>query len=157
MCPDMVPTSSFPLLRNDEAVTAKLEESFAAHFQGSGGGDQPRVEYNPSVPFSAFGSEDFGILATSVKRPSCFWTFGGWDVDKWKKAEAEGRLSEDVPGNHSPFFAPVIMPTLQVGCDAYAVAALTWLVKGSVGTGVVGGERKREGEGDGDGDASMAG
>lgn len=31
--------------------------------------------------------------------------------------------------NHSAKFATVIMPTLQVGLDAYAVAALTWLLK----------------------------
>ena len=38
-------------------------------------------------------------------------------------------LSEDIPANHSAGFAPVIMPTLQIGLDAYAVAALTWLAK----------------------------
>jgi hypothetical protein len=41
---------------------------------------------------------------------------------------AEGRRG-DVPINHSAYFAPVIMPTLQVAVDAYAVAALTWLLK----------------------------
>lgn len=37
---------------------------------------------------------------------------------------------EDIPINHSAGFAPVVMPTLEVGTDAYAIAALTWLIKG---------------------------
>lgn len=31
--------------------------------------------------------------------------------------------------NHSAKFAPVLTPTLSVGVDSYAVAALSWLMK----------------------------
>lgn len=121
--PDLTPTSSYPFLTNDDDVTQKLEESFAEHFhQGPHGYDASTLRLG--------GSEDFGVLATSVNRPCSFWSFGGVDPASWDKAEAEGRLLEDVPINHSPFFAPVVQPTLRVACDAYAVAALTWLKKG---------------------------
>jgi hypothetical protein len=36
---------------------------------------------------------------------------------------------KELPGNHSPFFAPVIQPTLTRGVDGYVVAALTFLGK----------------------------
>jgi hypothetical protein len=48
----------------------------------------------------------------------------------YDRAEKEGRLKE-LPGNHSPFFAPVVQPTLSVGMDGYVVAALTFLGKGN--------------------------
>jgi metal-dependent amidase/aminoacylase/carboxypeptidase family protein len=75
------------------------------------------------------GSEDFSILASSVGKPYSFFVYGGTEPGKWDKAEAEGRLSEDLPVNHSGLFAPVVQPTLRVGLDGYVVAALTWLAK----------------------------
>ena len=39
---------------------------------------------------------------------------------------AEGRL-DSLPGNHSPYFAPVIEPTLTTGIQALTLAARTWL------------------------------
>jgi len=115
-------TRTFPLLINDEAVTAKLEVSFKAHFPPAPHGYDPEA---PRLP----ASEDFGELATAINRPSCFWTYGGVDPETWDRLEKECKLQEDIPVNHSPLFAPVISPTLRVAADAYAVAALTWLVK----------------------------
>lgn len=84
--------------------------------------------FNPSFgPLS--GSEDFGILGSSVGRPTCFWMYGGTDPEVWDDLEREGRQGE-VPGNHSAYFAPVVQPTLTVAVDGYALSALTWLVKG---------------------------
>ena len=120
--PAFASTRTFPLLINDEVVTAKLEESFKAHFPPAPNGydaDSPRLP----------ASEDFGELATAINKPSCFWTYGSVDPEIWDRLEKEGRLREDIPVNHSPFFAPVISPTLGVAADAYAVAALTWLAK----------------------------
>jgi len=117
--PDLKPTSSFPFLMNDDAVTAKLETSFAAHFQCSG-------QNYDSNTIKLGGSEDFGILATAVNRPANYWCYGGIDPAIWDKAEEAGKL-ESLPFNHSPYFAPVVQPTLMVATDAYAVAALTWL------------------------------
>jgi hippurate hydrolase len=42
-------------------------------------------------------------------------------------AEEAGRLDQDVPSNHSPFFAPVIEPTLSTGLAAMVAAAREWL------------------------------
>jgi amidohydrolase len=117
--PDLKPTSSFPFLVNDAGVTAKLETSFAAHFRSNG------QTYDPNT-IKLGGSEDFGVLATAVNRPASYWCYGGIDPVTWDNAEEEGNL-ESLPFNHSPYFAPIIQPTLMVATDAYAVAALTWL------------------------------
>jgi metal-dependent amidase/aminoacylase/carboxypeptidase family protein len=121
--PTLTPTTQFPLLFNDADVTNALEESFSAHFQPG------KHSYQSDIA-RLQGSEDFGILATAIGKPSCFFLYGGTDPVVWDKAGKEGRLSEDVPGNHSPFFAPVVQPTLTVGMEGYVVAALTFLKKG---------------------------
>jgi metal-dependent amidase/aminoacylase/carboxypeptidase family protein len=117
--PELQESTRFPLLFNDDGVTGKLEGEFERHF-----GKGPRA-YNMDIP-RLQGSEDFGILASSVGRPSVFFLYGGTDEEVWDRAEREGRLTE-VPGNHSPFFAPVVERTLPVGVDAYVVSALTFL------------------------------
>jgi metal-dependent amidase/aminoacylase/carboxypeptidase family protein len=120
--PVLTSTRTFPLLINDEAITTKLERSFRSHFPPAPHG------YDSEAPRLG-GSEDFGELATAINKPSCFWTYGGVNPETWDRLEKEARLMEDIPINHSPFFAPVINPTLGVAVDAYAVAALTWLIK----------------------------
>ncbi|KAI4727445.1 hippurate hydrolase [Aureobasidium sp. EXF-10728] len=119
--PTFETTRNFPLTINDDQVTERLEDSFSKHFGTS------EHSYTSSAT-KLGGSEDFGILATAVGKPSSFWTYGGTDPKIWDQVAAEGRPG-DVPINHSAYFAPVIMPTLQVAVDAYAVAALTWLLK----------------------------
>ena len=44
-------------------------------------------------------------------------------------ATSRGRVEQDIPVNHSEFFAPVIEPTLSTGTQALVVAALTYLGK----------------------------
>ena len=112
-------TRQYPVTNNDAGATAKVSESFAAHFGQS---------FDPNGP-PCGASEDFSNLATAVDKPYCFWTYGGADPELYDKAEQNGSLSEDIPANHSAKFAPVIMPTLQIGLDAYAAAALAWLAK----------------------------
>ncbi|OAL56867.1 metal-dependent amidase/aminoacylase/carboxypeptidase [Pyrenochaeta sp. DS3sAY3a] len=121
--PKLSPTTNFPFLFNDASVTNALEKTFSEHFEVGKHGytnDIARLQ----------GSEDFGILATAIGKPSCFFLYGGTDPEVYDKAEREGRLKEDVPGNHSPFFAPVIQPTLTTGTDGYVLSALTFLQKG---------------------------
>lgn len=57
-----------------------------------------------------------------------FWFFGGTDPDDWTKREKDGTLGER-PVNHSPFFAPVIQPSLKTGVECMVVAALTFVGK----------------------------
>jgi amidohydrolase len=120
--PTLTQITQFPFLYNDELVTKELEKSYSAHFEVGKQG------YNNDIP-RLQGSEDFGILATAIGKPSCFFLYGGVDPALYDKAEAENRLKDDIPGNHSPFFAPVIQPTLTTGTDGYVVAALTFLGK----------------------------
>ena len=117
--PTITRTREFPFLHNDDSATEAIEKSFSSHF-----GDA----YDPDAKRLG-GSEDFGVLATSVNKPAVFWCYGGTPHELWDKAEKEGKLQEDIPVNHSAFFAPQIMPTLQMAVDAFAVAALTWLAK----------------------------
>ncbi|KAL8812158.1 MAG: hypothetical protein Q9223_000916 [Gallowayella weberi] len=112
-------TTHFPLSVNDEAVTMEVQKSFRAFF-----GEQ----FDPNTACST-ASEDYSILGSSQGKPCCFWFFGGTDEKVWDDAEKRGRLAEDVPVNHSPFFAPVIQPTLAAGIDALCLAALTFVKK----------------------------
>ncbi len=111
------PTSSFPLTVNAKAITTQLAASFADVF--SFDADTPRVN----------GSEDFTILGSAVSRPTSFWFFGGVDPDTWDEKEREGRLMEDIPVNHSPFFAPVVQPTLVTGVRALVTGAMTFFTR----------------------------
>lgn len=120
--PVLTETTKFPFLFNDAAVTNAIEKSFSEHFEVGKQGYQNDIS-------RLQGSEDFGILATAIGKPSCFFLYGGMDHEVYDLAEKEGRLKEDVPGNHSPYFAPVVQPTLTTGMDGYVVAALTFLGK----------------------------
>lgn len=81
-----------------------------------------------SDPFGA--SEDFSILATSCGAPYVFYMYGCVDAERWDEAEKAGKVNE-IPHNHSAFFAPVIQPTMRTAVDAFALAALTFLGKPS--------------------------
>ena len=127
--PEWKCTSSFPFTINDDDVTAKLEPAFLEHFG--------KERYSSDVdPLG--GSEDFAILATEAPRkdgggkkgvPYSYWCFGGTDPQKWKDAAERGRLKEEIPINHSAYFAPVIQPTLRTGVEGLVVGALTFLRK----------------------------
>lgn len=112
-------TTSFPLTVNDEDIADQLGESFGTFFKEDFASDKP----------ASNASEDVSILATSVRVPCCFWFFGGTDQEKWDLAERNGKLAEDIPTNHSSYFAPVIQPTMRIGVEALCVAALTFLQK----------------------------
>ena len=102
---------------NDGNATERISKAFTEVFG---------EEFDPAPPTSD-ASEDFSDLATSVKKPYCFWFFGGVDGGKWDKAEKAGRIADDVPVNHSALFAPVIQPTLKTGVETLCVAALAYL------------------------------
>ena len=106
----------FPLTDNDAGVTERVAAAFADHF-----GDRAGV-----LPLQT-ASEDFSDLPTALGVPYTYWGIGGADPDAYAKAAIAGRVSQDVPVNHSPQFAPVIQPTLDTGTAALVVAALVWL------------------------------
>jgi amidohydrolase len=115
--PTIIQTRTFPTTDNDEGLADTLAQAFREQFGDRFDADTPRIN----------ASEDVTILASSQGKPSLFWFFGGTDLELYQKAEKEGRIYEDVPGNHSPFFAPVLQPTLKTGFEALCVAALTFL------------------------------
>ncbi|KAE8443201.1 hypothetical protein EG329_002069 [Mollisiaceae sp. DMI_Dod_QoI] len=121
------PTSQFPFTTNDKNTTEHVSSVFAKFFKD---------QFNPEAqPLG--GSEDFPILATEVPHkdgkgkgvPYCYWTFGGADPERYKDAKKRGKLQEEVPINHSAYFAPVIQPTMKTGVEALVVGALSFLGK----------------------------
>lgn len=96
---------TFPLLINDEEETARVIEVL----RGALGDD--KVSEKPAV----MGSEDFGALPDALGVPGVYWFFGGMPQDVVDS-------DEPTPSNHSPFFGPVMEPTLSTGtAAAYAV------------------------------------
>ena len=73
------------------------------------------------------GSEDVSWFAREAGVPLVFWFWGGVDPQKFAEAFAAGTVERDIPTNHSPFFAPVLQPTLGRGVDALVVAAREFL------------------------------
>ena len=55
-----------------------------------------------------------------------FWFVGGTDADVYAKAKASGEINK-IPTNHSPYFAPVMHPTLETGVETMVVGTLAWL------------------------------
>jgi amidohydrolase len=114
--PDITWLNSAPLLVSDPAATQATVAAFSRHF-----GDE-RLMPMPLVT----ASEDVGNFGEAAGAPTVFWFWGGLDTQTVLVAMAEGRL-DSLPGNHSPYFAPVIEPTLTTGIQALTVAARTWL------------------------------
>ncbi|MCK2029766.1 amidohydrolase [Microbacterium galbinum] len=73
------------------------------------------------------GSEDVSWFARDTGAPLVFWFWGGVDPATFAAAMAGGTLEKDIPTNHSPYFAPVIHPTIEVGVTAMSAAAREFL------------------------------
>ncbi|MCF2529607.1 amidohydrolase [Yinghuangia soli] len=115
--PEISPIGRFPVLVNDPDATGRTVGALTAHFG-------PEAVFDPGP---ATGSEDCGTFATASGAPLCFWFFGGTDREQFAAALEAGTVARDIPSNHSPLFAPVVQPTLDVGVAAMTVAALAWL------------------------------
>lgn len=108
---------SLPPTINDRTATARLTAAFDAAF-----GDGTVVD-----PGMFTGSEDVSWFAREAGVPLVYWFWGGVDPQKYADAAAAGTLEKDIPTNHSPFFAPVLHPTIERGVDALVVAAREFL------------------------------
>ena len=106
----------FPATVNDADTTARVAAAFADHFGALAG----------ELPLQT-ASEDFSDVPTALGIPYCYWGIGGVDPETYARAEAAGRVADDVPVNHSASFAPVLQPTLATGTAALVVASLAWL------------------------------
>lgn len=115
--PVFVTDHTLPPTINDVHATARLVLAFDAAF-----GEGTVID-----PGMFTGSEDVSWFAREAGVPLVFWFWGGVDPVAFAEATAAGTVERDIPTNHSPFFAPVIQPTLSRGVDALVVAAREFL------------------------------
>ncbi|MFE9553381.1 amidohydrolase [Streptomyces sp. NPDC006703] len=115
--PDITEIDSFPVLVNDADALARTMAAVGAVI-----GADKVIDPGPVT-----GSEDVGLFGTEAQVPVCYWLFGGVDAEEFGAAFAAGTRDRDIPSNHSPFFAPLVEPTLTTGVTALTTAALAWL------------------------------
>lgn len=97
-----------PLTKNDHSIAGAIGQVFGGYFG-------PRAV---EMKFTR-ACEDFPTLGAAHEVPYAYWNFGG----------SNDTVDGAGPTTHSPFFAPVILSTLQAGTDAMALEVLTFLVK----------------------------
>ncbi|WP_435526623.1 amidohydrolase [Microbacterium aurantiacum] len=108
---------SLPPTINDDEATTRLSRAFDTAF-GAG------TVIDPGM-FT--GSEDVSWFAREAGVPLVFWFWGGVDAAAFRAAAEAGTIERDIPTNHSPFFAPVLQPTLSRGVENLVVAAREFL------------------------------
>lgn len=102
---------AFPVTVNDPASTAALGDVF-----GEVLGTDRVVPLDRMI-----GSEDVGHFGADAGAPSVFWGLGALAPGTAPAPESAGA------GNHSPYFAPAVEPTLSTGVRAMTLAALSGL------------------------------
>ena len=109
----------YPMTDNDPDVTKRITAAFRSHL--------------PAGTLFDLGhqtaSEDFSDIPNALGAPYTYWGVGGIDAERYERALAAGRVEQDIPVNHSEFFAPVIEPTLSTGTQALVIAALAYLAR----------------------------
>ncbi|SEA04166.1 M20 family metallopeptidase [Nitrosospira multiformis] len=114
--PEITTLEHYPLGVNDADASGRVADAFRQYFSAD------RVRQVDA----ASASEDFGLFGTEWGVPSVFWFVGGTDPDLYAKAKAAGEINK-IPTNHSPYFAPVMHPTLETGVETMVIGALAWL------------------------------
>lgn len=115
--PEISTLHTLPPTINDTDATARAIGAFRRAF-----GEDAVID-----PGLFTGSEDVSWFAQDAGAPLVFWFWGGMDPERFRAATAAGTVDRDIPTNHSPFFAPVIHPTIEVGVTALATAAREFL------------------------------
>ncbi len=108
---------TLPPTINDAGATARLVGAFTHAY-----GDEHVVD-----PGMFTGSEDVSWFARDAGVPLVFWFWGGVDPATYEAARDGGTIDRDIPTNHSPFFAPVLHPTIERGVENLVVAAHEFL------------------------------
>lgn len=112
-------TDTFPALVNDQDATERTRAVFEEWLGVT----------NVVDPGLMTGSEDVGMFAVKADAPCVFWFLGGADPELFRGAATLPEMMEamrTIPGNHSPFYAPVIEPTLAIGVEALVRAVAAW-------------------------------
>ncbi|MEV7619045.1 amidohydrolase [Microbacterium sp. NPDC089321] len=115
--PEISTLHKLPATINDADATARVISAFRGVF-----GEQSVID-----PGLFTGSEDVSWFARDAGVPLVFWFWGGVDPKVYADAVANDTVDKDVPTNHSPFYAPVIHPTIETGVTAMATAARQFL------------------------------
>ncbi len=121
--PQVVLDDGFPAVVNDLAACARIRPAFEALLG-------PDRVVDPGL---VTGSEDVGLLASGSGAPCVFWLLGGADPEPFRGVMSAADMAVVVaeqPSNHSPYYAPMIDPTLRIGVAALVTAAHTWLPVG---------------------------
>ncbi|GAA3485753.1 M20 family metallopeptidase [Streptomyces yanii] len=118
--PEFERLSAFPPTINDQEATDTVARAFAACF----GDDAHTAELQTA-------SEDMSVIPHAFGAPFTYWCIGGTSPDLYASAQKKGTVSQDIPVNHSPAFAPVMQPTLDTGIKALTASALAWLAPSS--------------------------
>jgi hippurate hydrolase len=114
--PDVELFDRFPPTDNDEEATKRVRAAF----------DELFGERVDDMALQT-ASEDFSDIPNALQVPYTYWGIGGSDPGAYQQAASAGRISQDIPVNHAPNFAPVVQPTLDTGTQAMVAAALAWL------------------------------
>lgn len=112
--PTITPYDQVPVTDNDPEVIERVRAALSAAGL--------TVEESEQIT----GSEDFSDLPNAWGIPYAYWFVGGWDPTAYDAAEAAGTLQE-IPSNHSPFYAPVLEPTLTAGVRSAVASSLAFL------------------------------
>lgn len=115
--PTITVDHTLPPTINDHTATARVTAAFERAF-----GEGSVVD-----PGMFTGSEDVSWFARVAGVPLVFWFWGGVDPQTYTDAVAGGTVERDIPTNHSPFYAPVLHPTLERGVENLVVAAQEFL------------------------------
>ncbi|MFI9816488.1 amidohydrolase [Saccharothrix variisporea] len=118
--PEVTVVTSYPAAVNDAEAADRARVALSAVV-----GAERVVDPGPVT-----GSEDVGVFATAAGVPLVYWLLGGADPAAFAAATTFDELrhvAATVPANHSPLFAPVISPTLDIGVEALVAAAKAWL------------------------------
>lgn len=107
-----------PLI-NDPDALHKIGVQFEDYF-----GREQIQPMNLEMAMGKLG-DDLAVLARQGI-PHAYWTLRSTSPGIWDTYERDGRLHE-LPDTHTAEFAPAEEPTLSVGMEALAVAALTYL------------------------------
>ncbi|MEU4744328.1 peptidase dimerization domain-containing protein, partial [Actinosynnema sp. NPDC023658] len=118
--PEITAMNAYPAVVNDADAVTRTRVALAGVVT-----DARVVDPGPVT-----GSEDVGVFATAAGAPLVYWLLGGADPAAFAGAttfEDLAAVAAELPSNHSPLFAPVVTPTLDVGVAALAAAAKSWL------------------------------
>src|SRR3954451_5886362 len=119
--PEITLGVSFPAVVNDPDAATRTQPALEAVSQ---------MVLDPGL---VTGSEDVGVLATAAGAPCVFWILGGADPAGFEGATTVEQIAAktlELPSNHSPMYAPQVVPTLDIGAAALVAAARKWLGEG---------------------------